>query len=49
MSILLNILVSASGCLLAILVFVCGFAIYDCIYEIREEKKREKLDEWERM
>ena len=45
---LLNILISALGCLLALLVFFFGLVIYDCIYESREEKKREEFyrDNW---
>lgn len=48
MSILLDILISAVGCLIAMFLFLFGLAIYDCIYESREEKKRAEFyrDNW---
>lgn len=48
MSILSNILISAVGCLIAMFLFIACIFVYDCIYEIREEKKRAEFwrDNW---
>lgn len=48
MSILLNILISAVGYLIAMFLFIVFVFVYDCIYESREEKKREEFwrDNW---
>lgn len=46
MSILLNVLISAVGCLIAMFLFVFGLAIYDFIYESREENKRSEYNKW---
>lgn len=48
MSGLMIILFSAIGCLIAIFVFIFTLAIFDWIYEDREEKKRAEFyrDNW---
>jgi len=44
MSILLNILVSAVGCFIAILVVIFGVCIYDCICEGKNNKRKDYWD-----
>lgn len=43
---LLSILASAIGCLIAIVFFVFILCIYDCIVEDIEEKKRIEYNKW---